>query len=169
MTYIGIREENDVTAVFYKATWDYDYGYMLLFFQSLIDEDLGPQLTYAVAGDQDETHDFLDEALRVKGQLRHCRTLLREKSYISVAGYSQAMDCDVRLTLWTGTNHVQLEVQQKPELFREHGSHVFDVYMNSYEIMAYMEAARQDAVSQYRAQCAQGNGTEGRDASPEIG
>jgi hypothetical protein len=162
MTYIGIREEHDVTAVFYKATWDYDYSYMLLFFQSLIDEDLGQQLTYAVAGDQDETYDFLDEATRVKGQLRHCRTLLREKSYISVAGYSQAMDCDVRLTLWTGTNHVQLEVQQKPELFQEHGSHVFDVYMNSYEIMAYMEAASQDALSQYRSETAQADLPDGK-------
>jgi hypothetical protein len=151
MTYIGIRQENDVTTVFYKATWDYDYGYMLLFFQSLIDEDFGQQLTYAVAGDQDDTYDFLEEIIRVKGGLQHCRTLLREKSYISVAGYSQAMDCDVRITLWTGTNHVQLEVQQKPELFQAHGNHVFDVYMDSYEILAYIAAAHQDTLRQHQA------------------
>lgn len=142
MQYLGIRQSEKVVTVYYRATWDYDYGYMLLFFQQLLDEDFLENITHAEAGDYDSSDSFLEELLRVRGSLRHCRALLSEKSFISLAGYSKSMECDVRITLWSGTNHVQLEVQETKDMFREHGNHVFDVYMDSFEILAYIAAAR---------------------------
>lgn len=145
MTYLGIKTEQDVTTVYYKATWDYDFGYMLLFLQQVIDEDFESGFTYAVTGNYDQTVDFLEELQRCKGKLRHCRSLLRPRNYISLAGYSKSMDCDLRLTLWSGTRQVQLEVMGKQALFTENGDHVFDVYMDSFEILGYMAAAQPPA------------------------
>lgn len=147
MTYLGIKTAEDITSIYYKATWDYDFGYMLLFFQQLINEDLKDDLTYAVTGNYDQTTDFLEELLRTGKQLRRCTTLRMEKNYISIAGFSTSMDCDVRLTLWNGTNHVQLEVLNKADLFEQHGVHIFDVYVDSFEILGYMEAVRQSSLT----------------------
>lgn len=142
MQFCGLRTEENITRVYYKATWDYDFPFAVLFLQKLIDEDLHQQITYAEAGDFDHTSDFREELARVRGRLRSCRTLMKEKSLLSIAGFSEAMDCDLRVTLFPGTNHVQIEIMDKKEMFAEHGDHVFDVYMDSFEILTYMEAAK---------------------------
>ena len=144
MQFCGLRAEEKITHIYYKSTWDYDFPYALLFLQQLIDEDFHRQITYAEAGDFDQTYDFQDELERVRGKLRNCRTLMREKTLLSIAGFSEAMDCDLRVTLFPGTNHVQIEIMDRADMFTEHGEHIFDVYMDSFEILAYIAAAKAD-------------------------
>lgn len=141
MVYIGIREAGGIVSVYYKATWDYDYAFMLSFFQVWISEDIGEKLIYAAAGDYDKTTSFLNELIDMHGQPTKCISLQREQSYISIGGFSKSMNCDMRITLWNHTDHVHLEVI-KPELFSQQGDHAFDIYMDSIEILSYIEITK---------------------------
>lgn len=144
MKFKEIRHEEDKSTVSYQTVWEYDYPYMLLFLQHMINEDMESGIFEAVTGDEDESEDFMGELSRTGGNLRNCRSLMRPESFIRIGGISDSMKCRIRLVLFRDTNLMQLEVSGDRTIFEEQGDHAFDLYMDSFEIIAYMEAARID-------------------------
>lgn len=142
MTFLELKQEEHFTALRYRTTWEYDYNYMLLFFLKLIETDLEEPLQYAVCGDYDQRFDFLEELALADYDLLKCKTLAREKTFISIAGHSVTAECDIRLTLFANTNYAELEVMGKTDRFVRCGEHALDSYMDSLEILAYIEGSR---------------------------
>lgn len=144
MLFEGIRHGDKLTVISYQTVWEYDYPYMLLFLQHVINEDMESGIIEAVSGDYDGSEDFTDELIRTGGSLRNCRSLLRPKNMVSITGVSDSKKCHLKFTMYKDTNLMQLEVSEAENIFEEQGDHAFDLYMDSFEILAYMEAARID-------------------------
>jgi hypothetical protein len=142
MTFLELKQEEHFTALRYRTTWEYDYEYMLLFFHQLIQTDLEEPLQYAMCGDHDQRFSFIEELAEAEYDPFKCKTLATEKTFISVAGHSVTADCDLRLTLFNHTNYVEVELMGKTDRFLRKGEHELDNYMDSLEILAYIEGSK---------------------------
>lgn len=119
MIFLGIRQKGQATTVFYKTTWYYDYHYMLCFFQKLIDADFHQNIDYAQIARGAEQIDFKEELIANYGNIEDCKSLGKESRYISIAGYSEVMESNIRITLWNQTNRAKLEVMNGREVLRK--------------------------------------------------
>ncbi len=142
MTFLELKQEEHFTALRYRTTWEYDYEYMLLFFHKLIQVDLEEPLQYAMCGDHDKRYPFLQEFAEAKYDPFQCKTLGTEKTFVSVAGHSATADCDIRITLFNHTNYVEVEIMGQTDRFQIKGEHQLDSYMDSLEILAYIEGSK---------------------------
>ena len=143
MIFLGIRQQGQAATVFYKTTWHYDYHYMLCFFQKLIDADFHQNIDYAKIARGPEQIDFKEELIVNHGNIGDCKLLEKESRYISIAGYSEVMESNIRITLWNQTNRAKLEVMKGREILKK-DKRSFDEYMNSIEILGHVKLALEE-------------------------
>jgi hypothetical protein len=142
MTFLELKQEEHFTALRYRTTWEYDYEYMLLFFDRLIQTDLEEPLQYAMCGDHDQRFSIAEELAEAENDLLKCKTLAVEKNFISIAGHSVTADCDLRITMFNHTDYVEVEIMGRTDRFLRKGEHELDRYMDSLEILAYIEGSK---------------------------
>lgn len=149
MTFKKYLNDDGWVAIDYAATWRYGYDFMLDAAGVLL-ADFGDDLQWfgkARIANAPFTV-ITEDVMAAKGKLRECGALSEECGTISIAGFSNVMECPFRVTFYNQTNAVRLEIplsqmpedaparrrfEERPEGFE----HTFDCYMDSVEIKAY--------------------------------
>lgn len=149
MTFREYSNDDGWVTIDYASTWGYGYDFMLDAAGVLL-SDFGEDLQWfgkARLGGMPFTV-ITEDVMAAKGKLRDCPALSEECGAVSVAGFSNVMECPFRVTFYNQTNAVRLEIplSQMPEDHparkrfdeKEDGfEHTFDCYMDSVEIKAY--------------------------------
>ena len=138
------------TVLDYSTTWKYGYDFMLDAAQELVDSDFKDNIRRLAVSELPGTEEVeLVQAVRDNGNiLRGCQGLEKEKGVLFVAGVSTVMEIPLQIVFFNQTDHVRVYCPSS-KFIVDNGEHVFDNYMNSIEIKAYVRRAERHAERKY--------------------
>ena len=119
MIFYDIKKDLKTKAIFYKSTWEYNYEYMLDFFQELIERDFKDRIEDIKIGDFPNLFQLEEELKKNDYKLKNCEQLKTEHDVLTIAGYSNVMKANIRITLFNKTNNVKLVVVDEKNKFHD--------------------------------------------------
>lgn len=141
MKYLGMEEKDHVTSLYFDLTWNLTWEQIMSFVDVIIKTDFISGGINAVELGTEEGKPSINVTEEMKAEKYHIKDTTipsKESLFISIAGYSTAMEVPMRIFFWNKERRCVIQVINDAKI-AQYGERVYEQFADSIEIMGHID------------------------------
>ncbi len=144
----NIEKEENITKIYYELTFPIGWEELICILDAFIKNDFTKndgKIYEVLVGFILESAgiDKTNELLKSNYNINECNFAKEENSWISIAGYSDIIEKNIKITLWNQLDKCLIEIEDESYIEKE-GEHIYDKYVDKAEITGFIYYAKNE-------------------------